>query len=160
MHSMSITELAPLSIFAFIQSFNQYLLSTHNVPGTVIGKMVTGSALGELQSPNTYRSISEVTSEQGENTSLVILLLGIFWNECHYFDYLSYSLVLSSYFCQCFKKLTCSQRRNIWHHWDTQKNTPWAQKSISNQKECSKYVLIHSGSKYTENYSSEGTITS
>ena len=55
-----------------------YFVSTHNVPGTVIGKMVTGSALGELQSPNTYRSISEVTSEQGENTSLVILLLGIF----------------------------------------------------------------------------------
>ena len=76
---MSITELAPLSIFAFIQSFNQYLLSTHNAPGTVIGKMVTGPALGELQSP----SISEVTSEQDENTSLVILLLEVFRNECH-----------------------------------------------------------------------------
>lgn len=83
MHSMSITELAPLSIFAFIPSFNQYLLSTHNAPGTVIGKMVTGPALRELQSPNTYRSISEVTSEQGENTSLVILLLEFFRNECH-----------------------------------------------------------------------------
>ena len=78
MHSMSITELAPLSIFAFIQSFNQYLLSTHNAPGTVIGKMVTGPALGEL-----HRPISEVTSEQGENTSLVILLLVFFWNKCH-----------------------------------------------------------------------------
>ena len=71
---MSITELAPLSIFAFIQSFNQYFLSTHNAPGTVIGKMVTGPALGEL-----HRPISEVTSEQGENTSLVILLLVFFF---------------------------------------------------------------------------------
>lgn len=77
----------------FIQSSNQYLSGIHNAPGTivgdrgtVVGKKVTGLTHGELQLPamllqssNSYRPTSAAISEQGKNTSLVILLLGLFY---------------------------------------------------------------------------------